>query len=108
MKKSTFFFEIRTDKNESLFSATLRDLSSSENCSKTKIPYLYVYRFTGKEISMPKYKNPYLWIVIDGSMRMHTPSGILDYLPGQYSVSAIDTPYSAQVLTLSTKNDFNR
>lgn len=37
---------------------------------------------------------------------MHTPSGIMDYMQGQYSVSAIDTPQSAQVLTFSEENDF--
>lgn len=39
-------------------------------------------------------------------MRLHTPSGIMDYMQGQYSVSAIDTPQSAQVLTFSKENDF--
>lgn len=39
-------------------------------------------------------------------MRLHTPSGIMDYMQGQYSVSAIDTPQFAQVLAFSEQNDF--
>lgn len=39
-------------------------------------------------------------------MRLHTHSGIMDYMQGQYSVSAIDTPESAQVLTFSDEGDF--
>lgn len=39
-------------------------------------------------------------------MRLHTPSGIMDYMQGQYSVSAIDTPQFAHTLTFSEKNDF--
>ena len=55
---------------------------------------------------MPQINNPYLYIVTGGSMWLHTPSGIMDYMQGQYSVSAIDTPQSAQVLTFSKENDF--
>lgn len=84
----------------------LRDLKYCENCCQTAVPYLCAYRFTGGEISMPHINNPYLYIVASGSMRLHTPSGIMDYMQGQYSVSAIDTPQSAQVLTFSEENDF--
>lgn len=85
---------------------TLRKLKYCENCCQTDIPYLCAYRFTGSKISMPKTNNPYLYIVTGGSMRLHTPSGIMDYMQGQYSVSAIDTPQFAHTLTFSEKNDF--
>ena len=39
-------------------------------------------------------------------MRLHTPSGIMDYIAGQYSVSAIDTPTSGDVLSFSKQQDF--
>lgn len=55
---------------------------------------------------MPTVGLPYLYLIVDGSMRLHTPSGILDYSAGQYSVSAIDTPISGQVLTFSESMDF--
>lgn len=47
-----------------------------------------------------------IYAVLDGSIRLHTPSGIMDYLPGQYSISKIDTPASGHVLTFSEKDDF--
>lgn len=84
----------------------LRELKYCENCYQTDVPYLCAYRFTNSKISMPQINNPYLYIVTGGSMRLHTPSGIMDYMQGQYSVSAIDTPQSAQVLTFSEENDF--
>ena len=87
-------------------SNALRELKYCENCCQTVIPYLCAYRFIDSKISMPKTNNPYLYIVASGSIRLHTPSGIMDYIPGQYSVSSIDTPQFAQVLTFSEENDF--
>lgn len=55
---------------------------------------------------MPETAIPYIYLVLDGSLRLHTPSGIMDYLPGQYSVSAIDTPISGQALTYGDEKDF--
>ena len=55
---------------------------------------------------MPKLELPYLYLVLAGSLRLYTPSGILDYVPGQYSISRIDTPLSGRVLTYSERGDF--
>lgn len=55
---------------------------------------------------MPSVENPYLYIVIDGMMRLYTPSGIMDYMAGQYSVSKIDTPLNGTVLKFSERQDF--
>lgn len=52
------------------------------------------------------FENPYLYIVIDGMLRLHTPSGIMDYMAGQYSVSQIDTPLMGTVLNFSEQQDF--
>lgn len=79
-------------------------LKCGEN--ETAIPYLHIYQSNSNNISMPDSATPYIWLVADGSMRLHTPSGIMDYLPGQYSVSAIDTPIAGQVLTRSEYQDF--
>ena len=57
---------------------------------------------------MPQTDRFYVYLVLDGSIRLYTPSGIMDYLPGQYSVSRIDTPVSGHVLTFSEKGDFWR
>lgn len=55
---------------------------------------------------MPELKKPYIFYIADGSIRLHTPSGILDYVSGQYSVSTIDMPFNGQVIALSENNDF--
>jgi hypothetical protein len=55
---------------------------------------------------MPSATNPYLYIVLDGMLRLHTPSGIMDYMAGQYSVSKIDTPLMGKVLNFSEQQDF--
>lgn len=48
----------------------------------------------------------YIYVVIDGSIRLYTPSGIMDYVPGQYSISKIDTPTAGHVLSFSENRDF--
>lgn len=72
---------------------------------KTDIPYVTVCRFVDEKIQMPQTDNPYLYIVVDGMLRLYTPSGIMDYMAGQYSVSKIDTPLSGTVLAFSEKQD---
>ena len=71
-----------------------------------KISAVKVYRFTDERIEMPQTDNPYLYIVLDGMLRLYTPSGIMDYMAGQYSVSKIDTPLSGTVLAFSEQQDF--
>lgn len=55
---------------------------------------------------MPRSETPYLYIVIDGALRLYTPSGIMDYMAGQYSVSKIDTPLYGTILSFSEAKDF--
>lgn len=64
------------------------------------------YRFKDEKIQMPQTENPYLYIVINGTLRLYTPSGIMDYIEGQYSISKIDTPLSGTVLTFSEEQEF--
>ena len=84
----------------------LRTMKLKCGKNETAIPYLHIYQSSSDNISMPDSATPYIWLVADGSMRLHTPSGIMDYLPGQYSVSVIDTPIAGQVLTRSEYQDF--
>lgn len=79
-------------------------LKEGEN--RTQLPYLSVYFSTKKEAELPRTGNFYIYVVLGGPLRLFTPSGILDYLPGQFSVSKIDTPASGQVLTFSEKGSF--
>lgn len=84
----------------------LRTRFFTEGENLPKIPAVKVYRFTGERIEMPQTDNPYLYIVLDGMLRLYTPSGIMDYMAGQYSVSKIDTPLSGTVLAFSEQQDF--
>lgn len=71
-----------------------------------KIPSVTPYQFTTERIPMPQTEHPYLYIVLDGILRMHTPSGMMDYMAVQYSVSKIDAPLSGTVLAFSSQRDF--
>lgn len=84
----------------------IRNLPLEEGGNETGIAYITAYRFTTDKIQMPQTENPYLYIVLDGTLRLYTPSGIMDYMAGQYSVSKIDTPMSGTVLTFSKQQDF--
>lgn len=73
---------------------------------KTEIPSLRVHRFARGDLEMPNAGNPYLYLVVAGALRLHTPSGIMDYMPGQCSASAIDTPDCGYILAPSAAGDF--
>lgn len=79
-------------------------LTEGEN--RTKLPYLSICLSTQTKVTMPQTENFYIYAVLDGSIRLFTPSGIMDYMPGQFSVSKIDTPSSGHVLTFSENGYF--
>ena len=81
-------------------------LPLTEGANKTGIPFVTAWYFTSHKIEMPKTENPYLYIVVDGTLRLYTPSGIMDYMEGQYSISKIDTPLSGSVLPFSPQKRF--
>lgn len=84
----------------------VRSLPLAEGGNATAFSFLTVYRFTTGTIQMPQTESFYLYVVVDGSLRLFTPSGILDYVPGQYSVSKIDTPNAGHVQAFSQEGDF--
>ena len=71
-----------------------------------QIPAVTPYRFAAERIPMPQTERPYLYLVLDGALRLHTPSGMMDYMAGQYSISQIDTPLSGTALAFSGRQDF--
>lgn len=79
---------------------------SADGCHATAISGLSLYRYTQTSIQMPEPSTPYLYLLAAGSMRLYTPSGIMDYVARQYSISAIDTPSSGYALAFSENNDF--
>ena len=82
-------------------------LSLAEGGSDTGIPFVTAWRFTSGRIQMPNTDNPYLYLVLDGMLRLYTPSGMMDYVAGQYSLSKIDTPLSGTVLAFSHEQDLS-
>lgn len=86
--------------------AQVRGLLPGEGCCETGIPFVKAWRFTGEAIRMPETENPYLYVILDGMLRLYTPSGIMDYMAGQYSISRIDTPLKGKVLALSEQKNF--
>lgn len=73
---------------------------------QAEVSFMTAYRFSNTKVNMPQAENPYLYLVIDGALRLYTPSGIMDYMAGQYSISKIDTPLYGTVLSFSEQNDF--
>ena len=86
--------------------AMVREYPLAEGENRTALSCLTFYRFMERKIEMPRMENFYIYTVLDGSLRLYTPSGILDYIEGQYSVSKIDTPVFGHVLTFSKEGDF--
>lgn len=83
----------------------LRQLRLTQGVNKTSVSYLNIYRFSGGNFQLPELAKPYIFYIAEGSIRLHTPSGILDYVSGQYSVSVIDMPFDGQVISLSENGD---
>ena len=76
------------------------------SCRNPENSFLQVFNNSDKEFSMPQEQTPYIFFVLDGELRLYTPSGIMDYVAGQYSISAIDTPERGYVLDFSEHQDF--
>lgn len=85
---------------------TIDHLKLEEGKNTTELPSVNIYYFTTKDIQIPESSKPYLYLIVKGMLRVHTISGILDYVPGQYSLSDIDSPLSGQCLTASIDAPF--
>lgn len=84
----------------------IRKIFRTENDRQAKVSSMTAYRFSEANIYMPQTENLYLYLVLDGALRLYTPSGIMDYMAGQYSISKIDTPLYGTILSFSEQNDF--
>lgn len=70
----------------------------TQTINRTAVPYLFVCKFSEKIIPLPSATPHYIFYVADGSVRFHTPNGILDYVAGQYSISTVDMPFDGQAV----------
>lgn len=74
--------------------------------SATSIPYIDIYCYCQKELILPDTANPYIFLIVNGNMRLHFAEGIYNYTPGQYFISAIDSPRAGELFSLSETNPF--
>lgn len=86
--------------------SVVKPLAIVEGANQTPIPYLMIYRYTQKNIVIPDTPNPFIYFVVDGEMRLHGSTGIVDYTPGQFFVSAFYNPISAETLVTSPASPF--
>lgn len=78
----------------------------SDGKNTTPVSYIDVYRCTQKEMLLPDIPNPYLFFVVHGNMRLHSIEGIFEYGSGQYLISAIDHPRTAEIRSASQTEPF--
>ena len=55
----------------------LRSWVLHEGANETGIPQVTAWRFQKQKIQMPETEHPYLYLVLDGMLRLHTPSGMM-------------------------------
>ena len=84
----------------------VHSLSLPAGSHKTCLPYLTIYHDQEEKVELPHLDHSYLFVVLTGAIRLHTPSGMMDYVAGQYFVSAIDTPIAGDVFSVSEEQDF--
>lgn len=86
----------------------IRSLPQSlhKGLNHTTLPYLSILYTKKRVTELPKDDSFFLYFVLAGSLRLNTPSSMLDYVAEQCSISKIDTPTSGTVLTPSSNNDF--
>ena len=78
-----------------------------QNGRIAEVSFLHLFRSAADgSVPMPSSSAFYLYFVLAGELRLYTPGGILDYIAGQYAVSAIDTPERGYILALSQQQDF--
>lgn len=83
----------------------LQNYSLKQGDHDTAIKYLKAYRYNDKNIDFSSGLSHSLFYAVDGTIRLFTPSGILDYVSGQYSILIIDMPFSGQVISQSSHRD---
>lgn len=94
-----------TDGTLARLAHTARAMQPTPGVLTTAIPALVIHRSLAGELCVPAGDSPSLLLVVAGVLRLHTPAGIMDYMPGQCSVSTIDTPERGYVLAPSPEGD---
>lgn len=86
------------EKIQALYKSVMPYINSNGK-NTTPVSYIDVYRYTQKEMILPDIPNSYLFFVVHGNMRLHSIDGIFECKSGQYFISAIDSPRTAEILS---------
>ena len=78
----------------------------NEGKNTTSIPYIDIYRYSQVDIVLPDIPNPYLFLVLNGTIRLSSADCINSYEPGQYFFPAIDSPRVGEALSASREMPF--
>ena len=71
-----------------------------------KISAVKVYRFTDERIEMPQTDNPYLYIVLDGMLRLYTHQELWIIWPDSILYRKLIPPYPGQCLLFQSSRIF--
>lgn len=83
-----------------------RVLAAKGGAAPASVPSLTAYRVFGTETHMPQGNGICVFIIVGGTLRLHSPSGVADYPPGSRVVCQVDTPPTGIVHCLSDQGDF--
>lgn len=83
----------------------IRRRTAHQQSAKPSPNPLQVFCFQERTIPLLQHAQSLIVLIPEGSIRLFTPAGILDYGPGDFFLSQIDTPVQAKVLCFSSKGD---
>ena len=89
-----------------ILSSYISRFELTNGLNKTAIPYISILFCNQQNFLLPDMGNPYILLVVDGNMRLYNENGFCDYSPGQYFISAIDSPRTAETFSALSENTF--
>lgn len=86
--------------------SSINQFTLIEGINQTNIPYLEIYKSIQEEIILPDKPNPFIYLVINGTMQIHFDEDIKEYAAGQYLIATMDCPRVSKALSVSVDNPF--
>lgn len=99
LKESNAMYQEVLDR---LLAMTERKISA-EGITQTTIPFLSLVRDSHQTPLIPSVLTPSFCLILQGAKRLHLGQDILEYSAGDYLISVIDIPASAQVIGVTKK-----
>lgn len=89
-----------------ILSSYISRFELTNGLNKTAIPYISILFCNQQNFLLPDMGNPYIFLVVNGNMRLYNENGFSDYSPGQYFISAINSPRTAETFSVLSENTF--